>query len=152
MIPVFAAEIPDMVWEMAVVGILVVAVAATAKAVNEIGDLINRFRDKPSSSQLGKELREWAEKHFATKEELAHAREIFSTTLVNQDTRLTNVRTDASRIEQSVSEIKALVITNEARHEQRAIDLHNRINPLLTELGAAKERLRSHSQRLHGAA
>ena len=123
------------------IGALIVAIAAAAKCANEISDFVNRFREKPPVGEQVGGLRAWIEHRFATKEEVQHAKELFAQTIVNQDTRITGIRAE-------VSSLSTLIRENEVRHEERAVALHDRINPLLAALGELKGKAQSHSQRL----
>jgi len=140
---IFAQALFTATPEMVIIGAILVGLAAIAHASNEVMRFVDRFRAKPPVAEQVSDLEEWADQKFATKEELNHAKELFATALVNQDTRLTQMRSE-------IGELTSLIRANEIRHEDRAIQLHNRINPLLEAFGAMRERMMRHSQSLPG--
>jgi hypothetical protein len=126
-------------------------VAFAAHGFEGIMKVVDRFKDKPPIHEEMSRIRSWIESTFAKKADLDHAKELFATTLVNQDTRITQIRVEVSAVTELIRSNEARNEEREARNEQRAVDLHNRINPLLEVIGMMKERSMRHSQVLHAA-
>lgn len=119
---------PETIW----IGMAFLTLAAIAKGINEVLRLVDRAKTKPPASEQVQKLEEWIEKNFATKADLQHAKELFASSLLNQDGR--------------IARLDELIRSNEAKHEQRAVALHDRINPLLEALGAMKNEIRRREQ------